>query len=54
VAAHPDTLTIGGDLEVFRLGFGAMRITGPGSGASRPIRLASARCSATSSSATST
>jgi pyridoxine 4-dehydrogenase len=26
----PDTLTIGGDLEVFRLGFGAMRITGPG------------------------
>ena len=28
--AHPDTLTIGGDLEVFRLGFGAMRITGPG------------------------
>jgi len=30
VPAHPDTLTIGGDLEVFRLGFGAMRITGPG------------------------
>ena len=28
--AHPDTLTIGGDLEVYRLGFGAMRITGPG------------------------
>ena len=28
--AHPDTLTIGGDLKVFRLGFGAMRITGPG------------------------
>ena len=25
----PDTLTIGGDLEVHRLGFGAMRITGP-------------------------
>jgi pyridoxine 4-dehydrogenase len=24
------TLTIGGDLEVYRLGFGAMRITGPG------------------------
>ena len=23
-------LTIGGDLEVYRLGFGAMRITGPG------------------------
>jgi len=30
VPAHPDTLTIGGDLEVYRLGFGAMRITGPG------------------------
>jgi pyridoxine 4-dehydrogenase len=27
---HPSTLVIGGDLEVFRLGFGAMRITGPG------------------------
>lgn len=26
----PDTFTIGGDLEVHRLGFGAMRITGPG------------------------
>ena len=25
-----DTFLIGGDLEVFRLGFGAMRITGPG------------------------
>ena len=24
------TFAIGGDLEVFRLGFGAMRITGPG------------------------
>ena len=24
------TLTIGGDLRVYRLGFGAMRITGPG------------------------
>ena len=30
MSAHPDTLAIGGDLEVFRLGFGAMRITGPG------------------------
>jgi pyridoxine 4-dehydrogenase len=28
--ADPETLTIGGDLEVRRLGFGAMRITGPG------------------------
>jgi aryl-alcohol dehydrogenase-like predicted oxidoreductase len=27
---QPDTLLIGGDLEVFRLGFGAMRITGQG------------------------
>ncbi|HYF64685.1 MAG TPA: aldo/keto reductase, partial [Herpetosiphonaceae bacterium] len=25
-----DTFTIGGDLEVRRLGFGAMQITGPG------------------------
>src|SRR5437879_13177685 len=24
------TLTIGGDLKVYRLGFGAMRLTGPG------------------------
>jgi pyridoxine 4-dehydrogenase len=30
VPDHPTTLTIGGDLEVSRLGFGAMRITGPG------------------------
>jgi pyridoxine 4-dehydrogenase len=30
VAALPDTLRIGGDFEVRRLGFGAMRITGPG------------------------
>jgi pyridoxine 4-dehydrogenase len=28
--AHNDTLTLGGDLEVHRLGFGAMRITGDG------------------------
>ena len=27
--SSPDTLTIGGDLQVSRLGFGAMRITGP-------------------------
>src|SRR6202048_3571976 len=27
---HPDTFTLGGDLEVRRLGFGAMRITGRG------------------------
>jgi pyridoxine 4-dehydrogenase len=30
IAAMADTLTLGGDLEVQRLGFGAMRITGPG------------------------
>jgi len=29
-AAESGTLTIGGDLTVHRLGFGAMRITGPG------------------------
>lgn len=29
-AAHSGTFTIGGDLTVNRLGFGAMRITGPG------------------------
>ena len=28
--AHPDTITLGGDLNVRRLGFGAMRITGSG------------------------
>jgi pyridoxine 4-dehydrogenase len=30
VPADPATLLLGGDLEVSRLGFGAMRITGPG------------------------
>ena len=30
MAAAPDTFTLGGELEVQRLGFGAMRITGPG------------------------
>jgi pyridoxine 4-dehydrogenase len=29
-SVHMDTFTIGGDLEVHRLGFGAMRITGSG------------------------
>jgi aryl-alcohol dehydrogenase-like predicted oxidoreductase len=28
--AHPETFTLGGDLQVRRLGFGAMRITGQG------------------------
>ena len=30
LAAAAGTITIGGDLSVYRLGFGAMRITGPG------------------------
>ena len=30
VSASPDTFRIGGDLEVNRLGYGAMRITGKG------------------------
>jgi pyridoxine 4-dehydrogenase len=30
VPSSPDTIRIGGDLEVRRLGFGAMRLTGPG------------------------
>jgi pyridoxine 4-dehydrogenase len=30
LAADSGTLTIGGDLKVYRLGFGTMRLTGPG------------------------
>ena len=30
MAKHPQTFRIGGELEIHRLGFGAMRITGPG------------------------
>ena len=30
MATHPKTFRIGGELEINRLGFGAMRITGPG------------------------
>ena len=30
MAKHPTTFRIGGELEIHRLGFGAMRITGPG------------------------
>ena len=30
MAKHPDTFRIGGELEIHRLGFGAMRITGKG------------------------
>ena len=30
MAKHPTTFRIGGELEIHRLGFGAMRVTGPG------------------------
>ena len=30
MAKHPTTFLIGGELEIRRLGFGAMRITGKG------------------------
>ena len=30
MAKHPDTFRIGGELEIHRLGFGAMRVTGNG------------------------
>jgi pyridoxine 4-dehydrogenase len=30
MATHPDTFRIGGELEIHRLGFGAMRVTGKG------------------------
>ena len=36
-SAQSGTFKIGGDIQINRLGFGAMRITGPASGASRPI-----------------
>ena len=38
-AAAAGTIDIGGDLTVNRMGFGAMRITGPASGASRLARI---------------
>lgn len=38
--ANPRTLSIGGDLHVNRLGFGAMRITGPGIWGDPPDRAA--------------
>jgi len=41
-AAKSGTFKIGGELEVVRLGFGAMRITGRASGASPKTRLRSA------------
>jgi pyridoxine 4-dehydrogenase len=30
MATHPKTFRIGGELEINRLGFGAMRVTGKG------------------------
>ena len=42
-AAAAGTLTIGGDLKVHRLGFGAMRITGPGVWGPPPDRAAAVR-----------
>jgi pyridoxine 4-dehydrogenase len=38
--AHPDTITIGGDLTVGRMGFGAMRVTGRGVWGDPPDRKA--------------
>ena len=43
-AAAAGTITIGGDLSVNRLGFGAMRLTGRASGASPRTRKARAAC----------
>jgi len=42
-AAAAGTLTIGGDLKVHRLGFGAMRITGPGVWGAPPDRAGAIR-----------
>ena len=39
-AIHPDTITIGGDLTVARLGFGAMRVCGRGAWGDPPDRKA--------------
>jgi hypothetical protein len=36
-SAQSGTFKIGGDIQINRLDFGAMRITGPGIWASRPI-----------------
>jgi aryl-alcohol dehydrogenase-like predicted oxidoreductase len=44
-ATGSGTFKIGGDLEVTRLGFGAMRITGEGSGVRRPTTTRRSRCS---------
>ena len=42
--ADSDTFLLGGDLEVGRLGFGAMRITGDGIWGDPPIPPAAANC----------
>jgi hypothetical protein len=49
-AAQSGTFLLGGDLPVHRLGFGAMRITGPASGVRLPITPSRWRCSAVPSS----
>ena len=36
-ARNSGTFKIGGDIEIYRLGFGAMRITGKASGVHRKI-----------------
>jgi hypothetical protein len=43
-AADAGTVDVGGDTTVNRLGFGAMRITGRGSGASRPTGTRLGQC----------
>jgi hypothetical protein len=53
-AADAGTVDIGGDITVNRLGFGAMRITGRGSGANRPIATRPGPCCSGPSSLAST
>ena len=53
-AAAAGTITIGGDLTVNRLGFGAMRITGRGIWGDHPIATRRRRCCAARSSSAST
>ena len=42
----PSTVTIGGDLTVGRIGYGAMQLTGPRSGASTPTTTGASTCCA--------
>ncbi len=43
-ATYPATFTIGGDLTVNRLGYGAMRITGEGIWGPRPTTTSPSAC----------